>query len=326
MRLPMKLSGYLAQFLDHLEIERNRSLRTRENYRFYLERFIGWAKDPSPERVSGDVVREYRLWLNRLTDAHGEPLKKNTQNYHLIALRSFLKYLARRDVKSLSAEKIELGRMPERQVEFLEPGELGRLLDAPLKDPRGTMSEKLSPVMLRDKAMLELLFSTGLRVSELAGLKREQVNLDRDEFSVRGKGAKLRVVFLSHQAKYWLKQYLGKRGDVSPSLFVAHDRAQKGRDGGVTGLTPRSVQRVVERYARIAGITKKITPHTLRHTFATDLLMNGADIRSVQSLLGHSSITTTQVYTHITNQRLREIHAEYHGKGRKEERGKIKED
>lgn len=314
----MPLSKLLPEFLDYLEIEKNRSIRTRENYRFYLERFIGWAKDPEPEEVGGDMVREYRLWLNRLTDAAGEPLKKNTQNYHLIALRSFLKYLARRDVSTLSPEKIELGRMPERQVEFLEPAELERLLEAPLKDPRGVISEKLSPVMLRDKAMLELLFSTGLRVSELAALLREQVNLERDEFTVRGKGKKLRVVFLSNQAKYWLKQYLGKRGDVSPFLFVAHDRAQSGRDAEVSGLTPRSVQRVVERYARIAGITKHITPHTLRHTFATDLLMNGADIRSVQSLLGHSSITTTQVYTHITNQHLREIHAEFHAKKREE--------
>ncbi|TAL20453.1 hypothetical protein EPN90_00980 [Patescibacteria group bacterium] len=312
----MKLSALLSQFLDYLEIEKNRSLRTRENYRFYLERFIGWAKDPEAGKVDGELVREYRLWLNRLTDGKGEPLKKNTQNYHLIALRSFLKYLARRDIKALSPEKIELGRMPMRQVEFLDAAELERLLDSPLKDPRGLTAKKLSPVMLRDKAILELLFSTGLRVSELAGLKREQVNLERDEFSVRGKGAKLRVVFLSHQAKYWLKQYLGKRGDISPMLFVAHDRAQKGREGGVAGLTPRSVQRVVERYARVAGIAKKITPHTLRHTFATDLLMNGADIRSVQALLGHSSITTTQVYTHVTNQHLREIHEAFHAKRR----------
>jgi len=316
--MDMTLSKLLPEFLDYLEIEKNRSIRTRENYRFYLERFIGWAKDPKPGEIDGEMVREYRLWLNRLTDSAGESLKKNTQNYHLIALRSFLKYLARRDVETLSPEKIELGRMPERQVEFLDGNELERLLESPLKDPRGAVSTKLSPVMLRDKAILELLFSTGLRVSELAGLQREQVNLERDEFTVRGKGKKLRVVFLSNQAKYWLKQYLAKRGDVSPFIFVAHDRAQKGRDAEVSGLTPRSVQRIVERYARVAGVTKHITPHTLRHTFATDLLMNGADIRSVQSLLGHSSITTTQIYTHITNQHLREIHAEFHGKKRED--------
>jgi site-specific recombinase XerD len=315
----MRLSKLLPQFLDYLEIEKNRSLCTRDNYCFYLNRFIGWAKDPEPREISADLVREYRLWLNRLTDSAGEPLKKNTQNYHLIALRSFLKYLARRDVESLAPDKIELGRMPERQVEFLDARELERLLESPLKDPRGVMAQKLTPIMLRDKAVLEMLFSTGLRVSELAGLLREQVNLDRDEFTVRGKGKKLRVVFLSHQAKYWLGQYLKKRRDVSPFLFVAHDRAQKGRDDAL-GLTPRSVQRIVERYSRLAGITKKITPHTMRHTFATDLLMNGADIRSVQSLLGHSSITTTQVYTHITNQHLRGIHAEFHAKKRKDEK------
>lgn len=314
----MKLSNLLPEFLNYLEIEKNRSLRTRDNYEFYLGRFVGWAKDPSPAEVTADKVREFRLWLNRLTDAAGEPLKKNTQNYHLIALRSFLKYLARRDIKSLSPEKIELGRMPERQVEFLDSRELERLLEAPLLDPRGFKATTISPVMLRDKAMLELLFSTGLRVSELASLKKEQVNLERDEFTVRGKGSKLRVVFLSHQAKYWLKQYLAKRGDVSPYLFVAHDRAQKGRDDSISGITPRSVQRIVERYARLAGITKKITPHTMRHTFATDLLMNGADIRSVQSLLGHSSITTTQVYTHITNQHLREVHAAFHATRRED--------
>ncbi len=317
----MKLSNLLPEFLNYLEIEKNRSLRTRENYEFYLGRFVGWAKDPAPAEVTADKVREFRLWLNRLTDAAGEPLKKNTQNYHLIALRSFLKYLARRDIKSLSPEKIELGKMPERQVEFLDARELERLLEAPLQDPRGLKAAKISPVMLRDKAVLELLFSTGLRVSELASLKKEQVNLERDEFTVRGKGSKLRVVFLSHQAKYWLKQYLGKRGDVSPYLFVAHDRAQKGRDDSVSGITPRSIQRIVEHYARLAGITKKITPHTMRHTFATDLLMNGADIRSVQSLLGHSSITTTQVYTHITNQHLREVHAAFHAT-RREDDGK----
>lgn len=315
----MKLSALLPEFLDYLEIEKNRSLRTRENYLFYLERFVGWAKDPVPALVTDDLVRQYRLWLHRLTDAKGEPLKKNTQNYHLIALRSFLKYLARRDIKSLSPEKIELGKGEERQVEFLDAPDLARLLDAPLKDAQSATIAKPSPVLLRDKAILELLFSTGLRVSELAHLKREQVRVDRDELTVRGKGKKLRVVFLSHQAKYWLTEYLKRRSDISPFLFVAHDRAQKGRDDTV-GVTPRTVQRVVERYARAAGITKRITPHTMRHTFATDLLMNGADIRSVQALLGHSSIMTTQIYTHVTNQHLQEVHEAFHGKRRDSER------
>lgn len=311
----MKLSAVLPEFLDYLEIEKNRSVRTRENYLFYVERFLGWAKDPTPGEVTDGLIREYRLWLHRLTDATGEPLKKNTQNYHLIALRSFLKYLARRDIKSLSPEKIELGKTEERQVDFLEATDLARLLETPLKDVQGIVVAKPSPVMLRDKAILELLFSTGLRVSELAGLRIEQVNLARDEFSVRGKGKKVRVVFLSHQAKYWLGEYVKRRGDVSPFLFIAHDRAKNGRDD-TTGITARTVQRVVERYARAAGITKKITPHTLRHTFATDLLMNGADIRSVQSLLGHASIMTTQIYTHVTNQHLREVHEAFHAKRR----------
>lgn len=316
----MRLSELLPQFLDYLEIEKNRSIRTRENYEFYIGRFLDWAKDPSPTEVTQDVIREFRLWLNRLTDSRGEALKKNTQNYHLIALRSFLKYLARCDIKALSPEKIDLGKMPDRQVAFLDRKELERLLDAPLKDPRGFTAKAISMVMLRDKAILELLFSTGMRVSELVSLERESIDLERNEFTVRGKGKKLRVVFFSNQAKYWLKQYLAKRGDVSPYLFVAHDRAHKERKDSVAGLTPRTVQRIVEHYAHLAGIAKQITPHTMRHTFATDLLMNGADIRSVQSMLGHSSITTTQIYTHITNQHLREIHEAFHGKTRKEEK------
>ncbi len=308
----------LEQFLDHLEIERNRSLRTRTNYQFYLGRFLDWArsrrkgKDVSPGDIDDELVREFRLWLNRVENGRGEELKKNTQNYHLIALRAFLKYLAKRDVRTMAAEKVELGKMPERMVAFLEPTDLERLLAAPLSGA----GEKPDVIRLRDKAVLELLFSTGLRVSELAGLNREDVNLERDEFTVRGKGRKLRVVFLSEQAKYWIKQYLAGRRDVSPFLFVAHDRARKGREDA-QGLTPRSVERIVARYSRAAGIPKQITPHSLRHTFATDLLMNGADIRSVQTLLGHASITTTQIYTHVTNRQLKEVHKAFHSRRRK---------
>jgi site-specific recombinase XerD len=246
----------LEQFLDHLEIERNRALRTRTNYQFYLGRFLDWArsrrkgKDIAPGDIDDELVREFRLWLNRVENGRGEELKKNTQNYHLIALRAFLKYLAKRDVKTLPAEKIELGKMPERMVAFLEPTDLERLLAAPLA---GT-TDKPDAIRLRDKAILELLFSTGLRVSELAGLNKEDVNLERDEFTVRGKGRKLRVVFLSEQAKYWIKQYLAQRRDVSPFLFVAHDRARKGREeADASGLTPRSVERIVSRYSRAAG-------------------------------------------------------------------------
>ncbi len=314
------LRQLLGDFLDYTEIEKNRSLRTRENYAFYLTRFLDWAKsenkgkDIPPSGITDDRVREYRLWLNRLLTQHGEELKKNTQNYHLIALRAFLKYLAKRNVSSLAPERIELGKMPDRQVAFLLPTDLERLLDSPMKAeyPNGP---NVDLIRLRDKSILELLFSTGLRVSELAGLKMEDVPLKRDEFSVRGKGGKVRVVFLSEQSKFWIAEYLKKRRDVSPFLFVSHDRAQKGRDDTL-GLTPRTVERIVARHAMAAGIPKHITPHSLRHTFATDLLMNGADIRSVQTLLGHSSITTTQIYTHVTNQQLKEVHKAFHARRR----------
>lgn len=305
----------VGDFLTYLEVERNRSERTVKNYDFYLRRFFTWAKGVAPDKVTLDLVRQYRVWLNRRKDERGSGMKKNTQNYHLIALRSFLKYLSKRDIKTLAPEKIELARMPERSVAFLEAGELERLLEAPLKD--GAAGEGgFSLLRLRDKAIIELLFSTGLRVSELAGLTKDMINLKREEFTVRGKGDKPRVVFLSNQARYWLEKYLGKRRDASPYLFTSHDRAGKGRDYD-GGLTPRSVQRIVEQYARAAGITKRITPHTVRHTFATDLLRNGADIRSVQTLLGHSSITTTQIYTHITDERLREVYDAFHARNRK---------
>jgi site-specific recombinase XerD len=308
--MPHKTSALIGDFLDYMEIERNRSPRTRSNYAFYLRRFLEFAGDLAPGAITSDRIRAYRLHLNRLTDPKGELLKKNTQNYHLIALRSFLKYLAKRDIESLAPEKIELGKMPERQVAFLESDDLERLLNAPLAQNEARSTENAVQVTLRDKAILELLFSTGLRVSELCSLKRDDVNLKRDEFTVRGKGSKLRVVFLSEGARDWLAKYLEARSDVAPYLFVRHDRASNGDPGP---LTPRSVQRLVDHYSRAAGITQNITPHTMRHSYATDLLRNGADIRSVQSMLGHSSITTTQIYTHVTNQQLREIHKAFHG-------------
>jgi site-specific recombinase XerD len=308
--MPSKIDKLITDFLEYLEVERGRSERTIRNYDFYLRRFVDWAKHPAPEKITDDLVHTFRLWLNRsVAGREGKTLKKSTQNYHLIALRSFLKYLARKDIASLAPEKIELAKQEMRQVEFLEADELDRLLVQPMK-----VSEGL--VALRDRAILELLFSTGMRVSELSKLKIEHVNLNRDEFTVRGKGGKLRAVFLSSTAKEALKTYLGKRRDPSPFLFVGHDRAKSGR-GKSTGLTPRSIQRLVERYAKAAGITKHITPHTLRHTFATDLLLGGADIRSVQSLLGHASITTTQIYTHITNKQMKEVHKKFHGRSRR---------
>ncbi|MBI3291030.1 tyrosine-type recombinase/integrase [Candidatus Falkowbacteria bacterium] len=296
----------IQQFLEYLEVERGRSINTIDNYKFYLNRFADFAKIKSPGQIDLNLIRRYRLWLNREIKVKGEPLKKSTQNYHLIALRSFLKYLAKQDVSSLAPEKIELARMPERQVDFIEGDDLERLLEAPLK------TEEAEIIKLRDKAILELLFSTGLRVSELASLKKDQVNLQKDEFTIRGKGGKLRVVFLSNQVKYWLKKYLEKRKDLAESLFIRHDRAKGKKEP--KNLTPRSIQRIVQGYAKAAGITKKVTPHTMRHSFATDLLINGADIRSVQAMLGHSSITTTQIYTHVTNQQLRDVHKAFHGR------------
>ena len=297
---------YLKEFLEYLEIERGRSDKTVRNYHFYLKRFSDWAKDPNPIEINSEMVRKYRLHLNRNIAGREEAqLKKNTQNYHLIALRSFLKYLAKRDVKSMAAEKIELAKQGSRHVSFLETDELRRFLLAPEKDP--------TIVGTRDKAILELLFSTGLRVSEIANLRIDAINLKLDEFTVLGKGSKHRVVFLSEGARRGVKAYLERRRDVSPFLFVRHDRARKFTPGAHP-LTPRSIQRIVDRYSREAGITKRVTPHTLRHTYATDLLRNGADIRSVQSLLGHESITTTQVYTHITDKELKRVYKEFHDK------------
>ncbi|MDP2629858.1 MAG: tyrosine-type recombinase/integrase [Candidatus Uhrbacteria bacterium] len=305
----------ITQFLEHIEIEKNRSPKTIENYHFYLSRFAKWAKEKdvsNAEQISTEIIRQYRLWLNRL--GGDTPLKKNTQNYHLIALRAFLKYLAKRDIKTLAPEKIELGKMPARDVSFLENEELERFLSAPLRSRESEVIKK------RDAAILELLFSTGLRVSELASLKRDSINLAKDEFTIRGKGDKYRIVFLSPRACSAVKTYIDMRGDVFFPLFIRHDRAFNPKKTPASDdlfLTPRSIQRLVQRYSKIAGITKKISPHTLRHSYATDLLMNGADIRSVQSLLGHASITTTQIYTHITNQQLREVHKAFHGKKRK---------
>ncbi|HLD20056.1 MAG TPA: site-specific tyrosine recombinase/integron integrase [Patescibacteria group bacterium] len=306
----MQLSTAITQFLEHIEIEKNRSSATLRNYDFYLRRFCNWAKDPQVSDVDQEMIRQYRLWLNRLSDKKTDkPLKKKTQNYHLIALRAFLKYLAKRDIPSLPAEKVELGKQEDRQVEFLDSEELERFLRAPFECKNPDI------IQIRDKAIIETLFSTGLRVSELANLKRDQINLKQDEFTIRGKGSKLRVVFLTDSSKEWLKKYLEKRQDISPYLFVRHDKAMKDNEKE-TNLTPRSIERLVQKYTTIAGITKIVTPHTLRHSFATDLLRNGADIRSVQAMLGHSSITTTQIYTHVTDEGLKKVHQQFHSKKR----------
>jgi len=299
------LEKYIKEFLEYLEVERGRSSKTVRNYDFYLRRFADWALWPHPSKIEPEMVRKYRLYLNREIEGRDEVnLKKSTQNYHLIALRAFLRYLARRDVKSMTADKIELAKQGTRKVEFLEEDELRRIFGA-LQDAPGIIGK-------RDRAIVRTLFSTGLRVSELANLKIDNINLRRDEFTVKGKGSKHRVVFLSDDSRKAIKEYLDARHDTSPYLFVGHDRAKTSR--GSMPVSPRSVQRIMEKYASAAGITKKITPHTLRHTFATDLLRNGADIRSVQSMLGHESITTTQVYTHVTDRQLRKVHKKYHGK------------
>ncbi len=307
----LSLTRLINEFLEHLEIEKNRSLNTRLSYEFYLRRFVEFSRLNSPSQITFEAVRRYRLYLNRLTTRTKDPLKKNTQYYHLIALRSFVKYLSRRDIETLPAEKIELGKMPDRQVEVLASSDLQQLLDAPLKNRKD--ASRLPLTALRDKTILELFFSTGLRVSELCNLQRSDVSIKRDDFTVRGKGRKLRIVFLSPMARQWLGEYLRTRSDASPYLFVRYDRAAKAA-AELKPLTARSVQRLVAYYAKAAGLTKHVHPHMLRHGFATDLLQNGANIRAVQEMLGHASITTTQIYTHISNQELKQVHKQFHGK------------
>ncbi|MEI6494440.1 MAG: site-specific tyrosine recombinase/integron integrase [bacterium] len=299
------------QFLEYLEIEKGRSLKTVENYDRYLTRFFTQMGIKSAGDVNDDSVRQYRLWLNRQLGVKTKGLapanlKKNTQNYHLIALRVFLKYLTKRGVTSMAPDRIELAKTPGRDLDLITEQELGRLLAGPDKNKEADKAKTL-----RDKAMIELLFSTGLRVSELCSLDRDSINLARDEFSIRGKGEKIRLVFLSDRARKVLKEYLDKRKDVNEAMFVGLSAINKAKS---ERLTPRSVERIVKAYAIKAGISKKVTPHTIRHSFATDLLQNGADIRSVQMMLGHSSVSTTQIYTHVTDKQLREIHKKFHDK------------
>jgi site-specific recombinase XerD len=294
-----EIERLLQDYLNYLEIEKNRSPKTSENYKHYLGEFLKFTKISSPSGITDTVVREFRLALAR------RDIKRITQGYYVIALRNFLKYLAKRDIKTLSAEKIELPKVPGRQIDTLKYGDLERLLAAP-------KGESLRD--LRDKAVLEMFFSTGLRLAELCALPRE-IDLKRGELSVRGKGDKLRVVFISDSAREAVKTYLAKRGDAEDKLFVSLDRT-----GKVIGpITPRAVQRLVSARATQAGIPNHIHAHLLRHSFATDLLVNGADLRSVQELLGHANISTTQVYTHLTNKQLREVHKAFHGARRTEE-------
>lgn len=300
------LSTYVDDFLDYLEIEKNRSPKTIENYAHYLSRFAdfvssGKSKRFSPAQITLPIVRKYRLHLNHAKDKNGHSLKLITQNYHIIALRAFLKFLAKQDIQSLPAEKIELGKTSERHINFLSLEELNSIFQAVPED------NKIES--LRDLTILTVLFSTGLRVSELVNLQRKNIDLKRGEFMVRGKGDKPRVVFLSAEAIRLIQTYFDRRTDNTESAFVAHHGPTKHQQ-----LTSRSIQRIVQKYASMAGLAKPVTPHILRHSFATDLLINGADIRSVQTMLGHSSITTTQIYTHITNKHLKEVHKAFHNR------------
>ena len=303
--MPTNLKEMKTQFLEYLEIEKGRGIKTVENYDRYLMRFFDFAKVTNPGAITETMVREFRIHLNRAPGTAGT-MKKNTQNYHLIALRAFLKFLRKRDIESLNPERIELAKVGGRDLDLITAGELDRLMNSPRGD---------SLSALRDKAMLELFFSTGLRVSELCRLNQD-LDLSRDEFSVRGKGEKVRVVFLSPSAKSAIAAYIKKRGDMSDALFVSYGKGNKKGLKDLPRLTPRSVERMVKQYAVKAGITRKVTPHIIRHSFATDLLENGADLRSVQALLGHANIATTQVYTHVTDKHLREIHKAFHGKRR----------
>lgn len=305
----MNLEVLKRQYLEYLEIEKNRSPKTIENYDRYLKRFFNFLKEKFPalslKLINQETIRQYRLYLNRLATPKGN-LKKITQNYYIIALRGFLKYLNKIGVGGLPAEKIELSRVTPTEIEIISYEELERLLNAPQGD---------SLRSLRDKAILETLFSTGLRVSELCQLNRDKINLEKGEFSVKGKGNKVRLVFLSPIAREALKKYLAKRTDLEEALFVSISKSKKPKVIG--RITPRTIQRLISYYAKKAGITRRVTPHTLRHLFATDLLQNGADLRAVQMLLGHSNISTTQVYTHLTNKELKEIHQTFHGLRRK---------
>ena len=303
----------LKNYLDYLEIEKNRSPKTQKNYERYLKTFINFSKIKTEKDISQDKIREFRLWLAKKQGAQkNELLKKSTQSYYTIAIRNFLKYLAKNNYQVLSADQIELPKIPERQIKILEYNDLERLLEA----PKGNDLRSL-----RDKAILETLFSTGLRVSELCSLDR-YINLGRGEVTVRGKGGKLRLVFISDRAKKAIKEYLNKRTDTEEALFISlskTSRLKSKTSPKVIGrIIPRTVQRLVEYYAKKAGIAIHVHPHTIRHIFATDLLIGGADLRSVQELLGHRNVSTTQIYTHLTNQELREVHKAFHSRRRKE--------
>jgi len=300
----MYMSELILDYIEHLEVEGGRSAKTAENYRLYLERFVEFTEDTKVGDITSEMIRKYRLWLNRYKNNSDDELATITQSYHLIALRGFLGYLSQRDIESLAPNKIVLPKVSRKQVTFLHYDEVERLISE---------IDISSEAGLRDRAIVELLFSSGLRVSELINLNRDHVNTKRREFMVRGKGQKDRPVFISEAAAGWVDHYLDVRDDTLAPLFISYSRnVEASTTGDFRRLTARSVQRMVSKYALLAGITKHVSPHTMRHSFATDLLMNGADIRSVQSMLGHSNISTTQVYTHVTDEHLREVYEKFH--------------
>lgn len=302
--LVMFTSDLIQDYIEHLEVEGGRSVKTAENYRLYLERFVEFTGDIEVAKITNEIVRKYRLWLNRYKNNNEGELATITQSYHLIALRGFLHYISNRDIASLAPDKIILPKISRKQVTFLYQDEVRRLIE---------QIDTATEQGLRDRAIIELLFSSGLRVSELTRLNRDHVNTKRREFMVRGKGQKDRPVFISQLAADHITNYLEAREDSLGPLFIAYSRnVTPDTSGDYRRLTPRSIQRILSKYARLAGITKHVSPHTMRHSYATDLLMNGADLRSVQSMLGHSNISTTQVYTHVTDEHLREVYEKYH--------------
>ena len=309
----------IREFLEYLELERGHSQLTIRNYSAYLEKFAQFASEndvTSVAKIDLDIIKKWRLVLHRRN------LCNKTLNYYMIAIRSFLKYLSKMDVKSLAPEKIELADTPDREIQFLEKDEVERILKA------YSGSDILD---LRNRAILETLFTTGLRVSELVGLNREEINLERNEFAITGKGGKRRLVFMSDSASEYLQKYLDKRFDTDKAVFSKLKIKEPALSDSRTGqklksaeqekskfeeldgrLTTRQVERIVKEASKKAGVVKKVTPHIMRHSFATDILRSGADLRSVQSLLGHSSVTSTQAYTHVTDKHLKEIHSKYH--------------
>lgn len=305
----MYMSELLLDYVEHLEVEGGRAARTAENYAQYLERFVEFSGDITVDKITSELVRKYRLWLNRYKNNNDDELSTLTQSYHLIALRGFLRYLSKRDIPSLTPEKIELPKTSRKQVTFLHFDEVERLLE---------QIDITTETGMRDRAIIELLFSSGLRVSELVNLNRDHINTKRREFMVRGKGQKDRPVFISQTAADRVNNYLDARNDNLVPLFISYSRnSVASTSGDFRRLTPRSIERIIGKYAKLAGITKHVSPHTMRHSFATDLLINGADLRSVQVMLGHSNISTTQIYTHVTDEHLREVHEQFHSDTKK---------